>query len=881
MKNFLLAILLLMPLTAIHASVKYTINEAWQFSRGDDPRKLQRGYDDSEWESVNLPHTWNAKDADDDEPGYYRGVGWYRKSLFIDSNTIGKTTSIFFDGANQVTELYVNWKFVGSHRGGYTRFAFDITDFITPGSTNLIAIKVDNSHDLSIPPLSADFTFFGGIYRNVYLLVKEKTSLSIADFASDGIYIRTKSVSEKKAVVEVETLLDNKLDRKRDVILVNTIITPDGKELLVSERKQKLNAGSVRASFSKEFVIGNPELWSTDHPQLYLLKTVILDATTRKELDSQLNTFGLRWYSFDAKKGFSLNGKHLKLIGTNRHQCYLGKGNALPDELHIADIRLLKEMGGNMLRIAHYPQDPLILQMCDKLGIITSVEIPIVNEITETDEFLHNSLVMTEEMVKQNFNHPSLVIWAYMNEVMLRPPFADDSMRHAQYSREVNKHAVAIERLLRKLDTSRYTMIPFHGSLKRYEEANLINVPMLTGWNLYQGWYGGNVKDFDNYLADYHKKYPQKPILITEYGADVDDRVHSFNPQRFDFSVEYGDLYHEHYLQTILKNDYIAGATIWNLNDFYSESRTDAVPHVNTKGITTRDRQLKNTYLLYKVTLAKEPMAFIGTKSWISRAGIDQGDGTCLQPLKIYSNQPELDVYINGSLIKRISLTNRFQSIDIPFRDGENKIELRDGNKVYDLALFNFTLLPSDLKKNEFKEINVMLGSTRYFEDRQAKIAWIPEQQYQPGSWGYVGGKPVRPRTKSGVLPTTAGNIINTENDPVFQTQREDLQSFRLDVQNGQYAVYLYWADLTVPAEKLVYNLGSNVEDDKKEYSVLNVNINRQQILRDFEIKAGKGREGIIKKVLVNVTDGRGITVDLEAVKGKTVLNAIRVVRLN
>jgi beta-galactosidase len=603
----------------------------------------------------------------------------------------------------------------------------------------------------------------------------------------------------------------------------------------------------------------------------------------KKELDSQLNTFGLRWFNFDAGNGFSLNGKHIKLVGTNRHQCYLDKGNALPDELHIEDIRLLKEMGGNMLRISHYPQDPLILEMCDKLGIITSVEVPIVNEITETDEFLQNSLQMTTEMVKQNFNHPSLVIWAYMNEVMLRPPFADDSVRHKQYCREVHRQAVAIDQLLRKLDPERYTMIPFHGSLKRYEEAGLVNVPMIVGWNLYQGWYGGSFADLDSFLAAYHAKYPAIPILITEYGADVDDRLHSFKPERFDFTVEYGDLYHEHYLQTILRNNYIAGATIWNLNDFYSESRMDAIPHINIKGITTRDRQLKNTYLLYKVALSNKPMAFIASRSWKYRAGTDRGDGTCLQPVKIYSNQSKADVYHNGAFFKQVDIPDHCLELELPFVNGKNTIEVRIGNRTYDLSETNFCLLPPDLRKNGLDEINVMLGSNRYFEDRDAGIVWIPEQPYTPGSWGYTGGQPVRPKTKSGVLPSTSLNIVNTDNDPVFQTQREGLQSFKLDVQDGQYAVYLYWADLnTDTVAKSIYNLGNNTVNNKKSRSVMNVSINSQLIFSHFDM-SGQADPGtaIVKKMLVNVSDKKGITVNLEAVEGKTVLNAIRVIKLN
>ncbi|HUC81103.1 MAG TPA: glycoside hydrolase family 2 TIM barrel-domain containing protein [Flavisolibacter sp.] len=877
---FLLAIA---PFISINATVKYTINEGWRFSRDHKESYHLPDWNDSKWETINIPHTWNNKDAADDQPGYYRGIGWYRKAVFIDSSSSDRITSLYFDGANQTTTLYVNGKLVGTHKGGYARFSFDISKYIIPGTYNLFAIKVDNSHDVAVPPLTADFTFFGGIYRNLYLVVKEKTSFSISDYASDGIYIRTPSVSDQKAQVETETLLDNYLDAKRKVLFIQTVLGPDGKEIFVHQQQLVLQPGSFKISHKNKFTIDQPFLWSPEAPHLYTLKTVIIDAQSKKELDMQFNTFGLRWFSFDSQNGFSLNGKQIKLIGTNRHQCFLEKGNALPDEFHIADIRLLKEMGGNMLRIAHYPQDPLILAMCDKLGIITSVEVPIVNEITESQEFLQNSLQMTEEMVKQSFNHPSVVIWAYMNEVMLRPPFLDDSTRHKQYCREVNRQANEIESLLRKLDADRYTMIPLHGSLKSYEDAGLVNLPRLVGWNLYQGWYGGVFADFDTFLSKYHAKYPTMPILITEYGADVDDRLHSFKPERFDFTVEYGDLYHEHYLKTILQNKYISGGTIWNLNDFYSESRTDAIPHVNTKGITTRARGLKNTYLLYKVLLAKTPLAYIGSKSWKYRAGTDDGNGSSKQPIKIYSNLETVDIFHNGAFFKRVSIPDQHLQLDLPFTAGKNSIELRADSKTYDFAEFEFTLHPGNLQNSDFSELNVLLGSNRYFEDRDARIVWVPEQPYTPGSWGYIGGSPVRPKTKSGKLPATSVNILNTENDPIFQTQRQGLQSFKLDVKEGQYAVYLYWADLANSSdEKLVYNLDNNTIDKDRTKSIMNVQINSVPVFSNFNSQHGmNAATAIVKKIQVNVVGRKGITVDLQPVEGNTVLNAIRVVKLN
>lgn len=485
---------------ASNPRITESINQSWKFSKGDFLNASQSGFDDSKWESVSVPHTWNKDDAIDETPGYFRGTGWYRRVLNIPADKKDNEIFISFDGVCQEAELFINGQSVGSHVGGYTRFVFDISKFVKFDEPNIFTVKVSNKYNENIPPLSADFTFFGGIYRDVNLVYTEKQHISTTTFASSGVFIKTPKVSEKEATVQIKTLVSNDNNSVQNLRIENNIISPNGEIVFSTSAAIKVPAGSTQPVEQKDIKITSPQLWSPDSPSLYKVISCIFDVKTNQLLDEVINPLGLRWFNFDAEKGFSLNGKYLKLIGTNRHQTYLNMGNALPDEIHVADMKLLKNMGGNFLRVSHYPQDHVVMEMCDKLGIICSVEIPIVNAITETEPFTQNCLNMAREMVMQDFNCPSVLIWAYMNEVLLRPPFAKDSIRNDIYFKNVGSLAAKIENQIRKGDPARYTLIPSHGNLDAYIAAGLSDIPKIVGFNLYQGWYGGVFSGFEEYL---------------------------------------------------------------------------------------------------------------------------------------------------------------------------------------------------------------------------------------------------------------------------------------------------------------------------------------------------------------------------------------------
>lgn len=867
--------------------VVYTINDGWKFTKGSPFEAQMTGCDDSSWETVNIPHTWNDKDADDETPGFYRGPVWYRKQLFIDKSQEGRRAVIYFEGANQEVRFYLNGQFVGEHKGGYTRFCFDITPHLRYGQENLFAIYVNNVYNPNIPPLSADFTFFGGIYRDVYLQFMNPVHIATNDYASSGVYIRTPEVNNSAASVEITTLLTNDMPQPTEIRVENIICDADGKEVKKTQAEVKLAAGETKTDISKKIKIDSPRLWDIDDPYRYMVYTRILDKRKGTLLDEVVNPLGLRWFKFDSEKGFFLNGKGRKLIGTARHQDYFQKGNALRDELHVQDVLLLKEMGGNYLRVSHYPQDPVIMEMCDKLGIVTSVEIPVVNAVTETEEFLHNSVEMAKEMVRQDFNRPSVMIWGYMNEIFLRRPYTEGKQLE-DYYRFTEKVARALEATIREEDPSRYTMMAYHNMPQYYEDAHLTEIPMIQGWNLYQGWYEPDINEFQRLLDRAHKAYKGKVLMITEYGPGVDPRVHSYQPERFDFSQEYGLVYHKHYLNEMMKRPFIAGSSLWNLNDFYSESRVDAVPHVNNKGVVGLNREKKDVYWFYKTALSRRPILVIGNREWKSRGGVvNTAQKECIQSVPVFSNAEEVELFVNNKSLGKKKIENNYALFDVPFVGGENLLEavaVTGDNKLRDMLRIQFQLVGSQLKDEAvpFTEINVMLGSPRYFEDRAANVAWIPEQEYKPGSWGFIGGTSYRRKTGFGTTLGSDIDIHGTDMNPIFQTQRVGIKSFKADVPDGEYSVYLHWAELESDKEReaLVYNLGADSEQTFAGNRSFGISINGTTVSDDFNVARDYGyARAVIKKFVITVKDGKGVSVDFHKKEGEPILNAIRIYR--
>jgi beta-galactosidase len=877
---FSLYIVLLPALTVAqtHSRIVVKINEGWIFS------KEIKGGNPVQWQPITIPHTWNLQDVVDDIPGYYRGVGVYKRKLFVDKKLQGKQLYLFFEGVNQVAEIYINGKKAGNHIGGYSGFYVPVTALIMAGEENEIVVRSDNSFDRNIAPLSADFTFYGGIYRDVFLVAVEPLHFSMNENGSNAVYISTPSVTKTSAKVHIKAIVSNEGKTTRKIRIWSTIFARSGRIVAVKTTRAFVEQGDDK-TILQEVTITHPDLWSPEAPQLYRTVTEIIDDETGKLLDAVNNPLGLRWFHFDAEKGFFLNGKPYKLVGTSRHQDYQGLGNAVPDETAVKDVQWLKQMGGNFLRIAHYPQDPCILRACDSLGILASVEIPIVNEITESDSFTMNCRNMQLEMIRQNYNHPSVIIWCYMNEVLLRPHYNDDKIKQGTYFTSIARLARMLDSITRAEDPHRYTMMAHHGDYNKYRDVGLLDIPMIVGWNLYSGWYGAKLSDFPAFLDSFHKKHPMTPLVVSEYGADADPRISSLEPVRFDKSVEYTTRFHQYYLEEMLKRPFVSAAMVWNLADFNSETRNESMPHINNKGLLTWDRIPKDAYYYYQAILSK--IQFVKILGRKKMAGvIDSIGNCCTRSIQVASNLPDLLLKFNGKELGWQKNNNGLFEWRISFVDGPNEVEvkgMKNGKTVMDKSIIQFDLQPEQLAGGpvKFRQLNILLGSKRFFTDSCQQV-WIPDQPYKTGSWGYIGGHSFKAPGNNRLPYGTDKNIIGTDDDPVYQTQQTGIQKYKLDLPAGEYEVTCYFAELSGSTVKgLPYNINDPDRIEPNGKRIFDVFVNDSLLLDKFNIAAEYGpATAVSKKIKLRVTNSRGIEIRFNAIEGEPVLNALQVKKL-
>ncbi|AUS06281.1 glycoside hydrolase family 2 TIM barrel-domain containing protein [Pseudotamlana carrageenivorans] len=840
-----------------------TINESWSFYKGtlDFPFTTNNA---TKWEQVTLPHSWNTKDILDDEDGYYRGDGWYKKTMIIPQVFEDQQVFLLFEAANQVASLYVNNKKIGEdHIGGYTSFAKDVTSALKTGE-NEIAIKVNNSHNDEIVPQSADFSFYGGIYRDIQLIITKSVHFEVANLGANAIFVSTPKVSKQKATVSVKSKVVR--PKKGDYFIKQSLY--DAKNNVIKVEKAKVPYGK---DVDLDFSIVAPKLWSPEHPYLYKLVSEIVDKNDRV-YDRIENPVGFRWFNFDPQKGFFINGKPTKLIGTNRHQDFLGKANAVSDEIHRNDMRMLKDMGINFLRISHYPQDPAILEMCNKYGFVSTLEIPFVNKAAANEKGKQNTVNMLKEAIRFNYNNPAIGAWNLGNETTMKDPvkLGEDYVNHF-----VETHK-ALAKTIKEEDETRYSYSVFFRE-PAYQDNLGIRVTDLVGYNKYYGWYIEELEDIDKNLRSLVKRSleldPDKPFILSEYGGGADPRLRSYNPTRFDFSVEYQFLLHKAYLKTILDMPEIVGANVWNYSDFQVEHRKDAVPHINNKGLVSAERKKKDAYYLYQAVLNKTPFLAITSKSWTKRSGVadSKEDTFATQPVTIVGNGKDVEVFLNGTSLGKKAFEFSTATFDIPFVQGHNLIEAiseKDGKLLKDVAFIDFNLIPKDLKSvtNKFEEIAINVGSYCYFiETDNMDYLWMPDKAYEKGGFGYVGGEFLKhPSERRNAIGTDV-SVKGTENDPIYQTQRLGIEAYKFDVPNGTYELSLLLAELKT-----------------KDDNIMDISVNSRPIWTNLNLKEAYGTDrGVTKRFLITVENDHGITVDFKAKKGITRLSGIKLRKVN
>lgn len=833
-----------------------SINDHWKFlSRGTDFAQKNK-IDDSKWTTVNIPHTWNAKDPFDDDETSRRGVSWYRKKLILDQGFKNKHIYLHFEGVGQVADVYVNGIFAGQHKGAYTAFTLDITKLVKiegAATENVIAVQVSNAQNDFLPPLSIGYAYYGGIYRDVWLVATSNLHFDLSDYGSSGVFVSTPQVAKEKATVSIKANLTNKGNTNQQAQLLQILYDKQGNEVARDLTKVSLAAGSTAMVKSKDLKINHPHLWSPEDPYLYQLKSQLV--VNGDLIDEQINNVGFRWFSFDADKGFSLNGEKYLLKGTNRHQDFKDKGDALTAADHYRDLKLIKDMGCNFLRLAHYPQAKEVLDLADKMGLLVWEEIPLVNYMNPVPEFLDNSKNMIREMVRQHYNHPSIIIWGSMNEVLLWSDRAEriQIQENSPYLEKVRDYAKQLDQLLRIEDASRTSTMAMHIS-NDYAKYGLLDIAQLSGFNIYEGWYSGSVNAFKTTIDTIHLQNPKQPLFISEYGAEADNRVNTEKPQRLDFTGQYQRYYHEMYLRQIRQMPYLSGTAIWNQFDFSQPNVGGVSNHINQKGLVTWDRKPKDAYYLYKANWNKTPMVYIASRDWAQRA-IAKGDSSTIE---VYANVPNVTLTVNGKSYGAKQPNDINKCVwKVLLAEGDNEVVAEDG-RISDHFSINARNYYTQLNSGDFEEIAVNCGAQTQYLDG-TNMVWVEDRPYQKDSFGFVGGNACTLSIKTVKK--------NTDDKPLYYYFLEGLKQYRFDVPNGSYELELNFME----PEKI-----------SKNERVFNVSCNGEMLLSNLNLAVDYGCAVAVKKrFIVKADKETGIVVDFETLKGQSILNGIKLKKLN
>jgi len=633
----------------------------------------------------------------------------------------------------------------------------------------------------------------------------------------------------------------------------------------------------------------DPLLWSPASPVLYSAKVSVYEPETGELLDEAEEYFGFRTIEISDSGDILLNGNPLFICGIGKHQDYKNIGYAVPNDILEEDIRLAKEAGANLIR-SHYPLSRESYDMCDRLGLLVWAKIPIMDKINHSDEFAENGAQMMKELMEQNINRPSVILWGYACEL-----FGDmdwywkqpkDPKRIDENILKTLDFTVRFERMVREEDPARLTGNDFHTdpTPEYYLESGLTNINMINGWNIYQGWYHNNLDSIEWALRHFYSWNPDLPFIIAEYGAGSDPRIHSYEPTIFDFSMEYQALFHEKYLETVEKLDFVQGMSVWTLVDFQVDNRKDAVPHVNSKGLLTSDRKKKDVFYLYKANWGNEAFIHIVSADWDYRIE-SRTEEDLKRPLKIYTSLDQAELKINGkSLGSRGSNSYGIITWDIDFMPGLNNIEVT-GISGDSLISEQAEIMIATMGDNpDFidlpgGELCINTGQSRtFFKDELRMDQWIPDRRYGRDGFGHRNGNyyTVWKNMKAwdGIREGIDNNISGTELDPVFQTFLIGVTDYRFDLQPGNYRISLYFAEpFEIDARK---DISMKTGADEEGARVFDVTINGERVLHNFDLS---GQYGVQRAVIHSFDidhEGGTLKIGMEPVKGQPVLNGIK-----
>ena len=577
--------------------------------------KIMKGWEftgpDGTTTTVDLPHTWNARDGQDGGNDYWRGTCIYRTHFAAPQfNTASHQVWIQFDGVNASAHVVLNGSPVCNHDGGYSTFRANITELLR--DENELTVEVDNSKNDRVYPQKADFTFYGGIYRDVSLMVVSKNHFTLDYFGGPGIRI-TPTVQGSDASVQVTTWHDGEGEVSIELLDAagNTVATGKGPDITLT--------------------IFNAHLWNgVKDPYLYSCKArLVVNGTVEDETTTR---FGVRSFKVDPKKGFFLNGKSYPLHGVSRHQDRKGLGNAITREMHDEDMALIKEIGANTIRLAHYQHDQYFYDLCDEAGMVVWAEIPYISEHMPNGR--ENTISQMKELIIQNYNHPCIVCWGVSNEITISTKDKKDMLDN---HRQLND-------LCHEMDKTRLTTLACYAMCGPFNRS--AHITDMVSWNLYLGWYVPGFILNDLWMGFFHLCFPNRPFGYSEYGAEGMPNLHSTHPRRGDHTEEYQAKYHEYMLRCFKRHPWMWATHVWNMFDFAADARDQGgEPGMNHKGLVTFDRKTKkDSFYLYKAWWSDEAFVHICSKRFVERTG-------STATVKVYSNQSTVALYINGNKV--------------------------------------------------------------------------------------------------------------------------------------------------------------------------------------------------------------------------------------
>ena len=603
------------------------------------------------FEVVALPHTWNNLDGQDGGNDYWRGIGTYE--IELPNPTAGKKQYIEFEGANHVATVYVNGREFGTHRGGFSTFRYDITPAMKE-TGNVLEVVVTNAVS-AVYPQTADFTFYGGLYRDVNFIEVNETHFDLLKDGTTGVFV-TPHCSGKTRL---------------DLFPVNA----DGAMIVVELKDAEGNVVGATGTDAKAHTdmiidIDAPHLWQgMEDPYCYTATAKIVKEDV--VLDEVEVTYGYRSFNVDPNTGFWLNGKNVPLHGVSRHQDRLDKGWAISKEDHVQDIELIKEIGANTIRLAHYQHDQYFYDLCDHTGFALWAEIPFISKFLEGQEAFDNTISQMKELVAQNYNHPSIFFWGIANEILLGPD-----------NEPLRKNLRALHALAKEMDPSRVTTIANVTMTPMNSEHNYITD--IVSYNHYFGWYGGDVHENEAWFDKYHKLNPEIPFGLSEYGVENIVSWHSATPMNHDYTEEYANYYHHEMLKQFAERPYLWSTHVWNMFDFAADARDEGgVKGRNNKGLVTYDRKLKkDAFYIYKAYWTTEPLVYVAGRRFADRAP-DERDIT------VYTNCDEVTLVLNGVEVEtKAAVDHAVVFENVALNDGANTVTAKSG-EVEDTITLN------------------------------------------------------------------------------------------------------------------------------------------------------------------------------------------------